>query len=1018
MKQITFLSQNVRGVKTDARIVELCHVMKKRNAIAACLQETWRKGQEVLDFEQYRLISSGLNEATCRRGSQGVAICLNPDGVDAWNAAGLETHSDLGPRVLAIRLLLRDKHNRDVGVFLVSAYAPVGNAPEHTWNEFLIYLTTCLNRKRNDDILVIGCDCNSSMGVNRSKESGPLGNFGISHVNDSGKRMLSYLAIQELKVVTTCFKKKKYGTWMHPRSKNLHQIDHIFVNREMFVRCIDAGITSPLLDSDHNATFVTLRLMKRLKKKNDNRQRLLALDHSHLLDPDVKRKFFDKIKNYFDTNAACKYSELSKSMSKAATDVLPRRAKAQPDWFKFDEKNLNALIDARNEAMRRVFNKRTRFSEERLRLLRTKVKVAVRSAKNKWLHYISHATNVTVGTKTAWDNVKLLKKGLSKVKPVTQKQLKKPDGTLCKTPDENATVFKDHFQKLYENQVNFDETVLDLLSQRPVFENCDEIPSDEEIRTAISKLKNKAPGESGVMTQSWKIIIDSQEIFQILKSIITDFWVTETVPKEWNIGRLNVLPKKGDLSLPKNYRGIMLLENAYKIIAIILHRRLLPIEESLDHESQSGFRPGRGCMDAVFTVKTAIKKRREHGLETWILFLDLVKAFDRVPRIALWKVLEKYGVPLKLINLLIVLHADFTVKFVIGDVVRTINSIVGVKQGDILGPLLFTFYITAMIETWKLSCGIPFCIFRSKSDFVMTGRRTTTKGEDFELPDSEYADDTALLFESRDHIQQGATSIIVHFDRFGMEIHTGAINPKSDSKTEILFCAKPIFMYDNPETLDNVDLSDVIIDEKRYLPIVDEFCYLGSIVTNDCTDEKDVDTRIAKASGAFGMLRKCLFASSDITNKAKGSIFRSLILPILLYGSECWCMTESLLRKIRSFYHGCIRSMCRVNRKHTFLHRISTDELLERVGLESIETYIYRQQLRWIGHVSRMDWDRLPRKMLSSWVVSKRPRGCPKMTYGRSIRKCMSKCGINVDNWFVMAGNRLEWNAMIRNLSI
>ncbi|XP_066926757.1 uncharacterized protein [Clytia hemisphaerica] len=197
MKQITFLSQNVRGVKTDARIVELCHVMKKRNAIAACLQETWRKGQEVLDFEQYRLISSGLNEATCRRGSQGVAICLNPDGVDAWNAAGLETHSDLGPRVLAIRLLLRDKHNRDVGVFLVSAYAPVRNAPEHTWNEFLIYLTTCLNRKRNDDILVIGCDCNSSMGVNRSKESGPLGNFGISHVNDSGKRMLSDLAIQE-----------------------------------------------------------------------------------------------------------------------------------------------------------------------------------------------------------------------------------------------------------------------------------------------------------------------------------------------------------------------------------------------------------------------------------------------------------------------------------------------------------------------------------------------------------------------------------------------------------------------------------------------------------------------------------------------------------------------------------------------------------------------------------------------------------------------------------------------------
>ena len=76
----------------------------------------------------------------------------------------------------------------------------------------------------------------------------------------------------------------------------------------------------------------------------------------------------------------------------------------------------------------------------------------------------------------------------------------------------------------------------------------------------------------------------------------------------------------------------MLLKIAYKIIAIILHSRLLPIEESLDYEPQCGFSPGRGCMDAIFTIKTAIKKRSEHGIESWVLFLDLVKAFDRVPR--------------------------------------------------------------------------------------------------------------------------------------------------------------------------------------------------------------------------------------------------------------------------------------------------------------------------------------------------------------------------------------------------
>ena len=68
----------------------------------------------------------------------------------------------------------------------------------------------------------------------------------------------------------------------------------------------------------------------------------------------------------------------------------------------------------------------------------------------------------------------------------------------------------------------------------------------------------------------------------------------------------------------------MLLESGYKIVANIMHSRLLPIAEKIDHESQCGFRPGRSCNDAIFAVKLALKKRHEHNLETWILFLDLV----------------------------------------------------------------------------------------------------------------------------------------------------------------------------------------------------------------------------------------------------------------------------------------------------------------------------------------------------------------------------------------------------------
>ena len=79
------------------------------------------------------------------------------------------------------------------------------------------------------------------------------------------------------------------------------------------------------------------------------------------------------------------------------------------------------------------------------------------------------------------------------------------------------------------------------------------------------------------------------------------------MPEEWEVGLLEILPKKGDLTQPGNYRGIMLLETAYKIVGNLLLARLKPIKEgeNLSHEPQCGFRPERGCTDASFSLKQA-----------------------------------------------------------------------------------------------------------------------------------------------------------------------------------------------------------------------------------------------------------------------------------------------------------------------------------------------------------------------------------------------------------------------------
>ena len=138
------------------------------------------------------------------------------------------------------------------------------------------------------------------------------------------------------------------------------------------------------------------------------------------------------------------------------------------------------------------------------------------------------------------------------------------------------------------------------------------------------------------------------------------------------------------------------------------------------------------------------------------------------------------------------------------------------------------------------------------------------------------------------------------------------------------------------------------------------------------------------------------------------------MLSIALYGCECWSLPEALLERLRVFHAQCLRAMCRVTRMHTWRWHITTHELGQRMGLDSIDVYIARRQLRWLGHVRRMDFERLPRRMLSSWVPEPRPCGAPKMTYGRTIYKALDMFSIAHEAWPQLAADRAAWRTTLR----
>ena len=78
--------------------------------------------------------------------------------------------------------------------------------------------------------------------------------------------------------------------------------------------------------------------------------------------------------------------------------------------------------------------------------------------------------------------------------------MKKPDGTKCTSPAENAEVFRNHFAQLYEKQPTNCDSIDEQLNQLPIRPEMDDLPTDEEINLAIQKLKNSAAGASRIIS--------------------------------------------------------------------------------------------------------------------------------------------------------------------------------------------------------------------------------------------------------------------------------------------------------------------------------------------------------------------------------------------------------------------------------------------------------------------------------------------------------------------------------------
>jgi hypothetical protein len=138
-----------------------------------------------------------------------------------------------------------------------------------------------------------------------------------------------------------------------------------------------------------------------------------------------------------------------------------------------------------------------------------------------------------------------------------------------------------------------------------------------------------------------------------------------------------------------------------------------------------------------------------------------------------------------------------------------------------------------------------------------------------------------------------------------------------------------------------------------------------------------------------------------------------VVLSVLLYSCEAWALKISLLTKLRSFHNRCVRAIAGVNMWKVREFRITCEEVLKKVGLRTIEVYIHRRQLRWVGHVSRMPWSRLPRKLMSAWCGVARPASGPEYRWGDGVERALSAVKLGVRDWHKVAADRVAWRELV-----
>lgn len=951
---------NVQTLSTTAKKEELAHEAELYGVDVICLQEHRIVHSETLLQEKiqgYTLITSSAWRNARNAANGGVGLLMSPRALKS--CIRVEKFSD---RILKLSLT----GNPEMTV--ICCYSPHNDLPESDVIGFYQDLSTVTAAIPAHNMLYIPGDFNAKLGPDDARFTCN------SETNRNGKHLKDFMEHFNLVATNTRFENHTKKLWTHKRpNSELVQLDYILARKKWVNSIKNARAFNSFegVKSDHRIVSCKSQISYR-QNKAPTKDPIKGLDWKRVVgDDNLKEQFTVAVHNRFNTlcdeledkNISVVYDILTAANREVALEMLPKK-KRRTLAFADSEKVNKARDDLKSAAMKHR-TRHTRHTQASLDACKyaldeayTDVLEAHVKSKTEELDSLHHENKHGA----AW--VMLRELTDKKATPVVK--------IKGDTSEERLNNWFDHFNSLLgkpnQNNLNLDE---------PFFNQkiSDTLPIQtgpftmEELQVSLKRLKtHKTPGPDNISSTIWKCPLFHKQLLEFCNETYKG-----NKPAAFSKSYIIPLPKKGDLQLPQNYRGITLSPLASKIYNSMLLNRITPHIDPILRRNQNGFRQGRSTLPQILALRRIIEELRISKRKAAIVFVDFSKAFDSVNRKGMLHILLNYGVPDETVKAIAIMYDNPSSSVQTMDgLTKEFLTTAGILQGDTLAPFLFVI-VTDYILRQSLD--------QINEKGLTIKPRQSRRYPSQHVTDLDYADDLAITADILSDAQDLLTSLEHAAAKVGLQLNA--------KKTE--------YMTLNEDG----NHQPVCSADGTQLKEVNDFKYLGSFVADS---KKDFQSRKGQAWNACNKLH--VIWQSGISRSTKLSFFRACVESILLYGSETWTMKKDLQDRLDGTYTRLLMRVQNISwREHKTKAQIYGD-------IPPISVTVAQRRARFAGHCYRAK-DQVVSDIIC-WRLPCPNRGRRPFNYMDTIARSMN---LDIEDIPKIMAERGEWRCRVNSIS-